>query len=304
MTVQVLLSTYNGERYLRPQLESLFAQDYPHLTVLARDDGSQDGTLMLLQEYAARYPQVTVFTGENQGAARSFLHLVQRSSPTADYLAFCDQDDVWHHDKISRAVEWLRRCPSDMPALYCSRVAIVDGRLQLLRYSDMPKKPLSFCNALVECCIWGCTVVINAAARQLLLREMPQFLCMHDCWVYLVVSAFGTVLHDEEPHILYRRHGTNTSMIPVQTSDRWRVQLRHFWQHGKQRLVTRQAEEFLRIYGSLVSPDYRQIVERFLNSRQRLWDRLCYALDCDVYHQSILGHLMLRALIVLDRVHC
>jgi len=304
MTVQVLLSTYNGEDYLRPQLESLLAQDYPHLIVSARDDGSQDGTLALLQKYAAQSSQVTVIAGENRGAARSFLHLVQCSSPTADYLAFCDQDDVWQRDKISRAVEWLHRCPSEMPALYCSRVAIVDERLQLIRYSDMPSKPLSFCNALVESCLWGCTIVINAAARHLLLREVPQFLCMHDCWIYLVVSAFGTILYDAEPRILYRRHDKNASLIPLQASDRWRVQLQRFWQHGKQRLVTRQAEEFLRIYGPIVLPQYRQILERFLHSRQRLWDRLRYALDCDVYHQSTLGHLMLRALIVLDRVYC
>src|SRR5690242_9732967 len=114
MTVQVLLSTYNGEPYLRPQLDSVLAQDYPRLTILARDDSSQDGTLALLREYAARYPALTVLSGENRGAAQSFMQLLQWSSPAADYFAFCDQDDVWHSDKISRAVEWLRRCPSAM----------------------------------------------------------------------------------------------------------------------------------------------------------------------------------------------
>lgn len=302
MTVQVLLSTYNGTTYLRPLLESLLAQDYPEVEILIRDDGSSDRTLDLLQDYASSFSKITVTSGANLGPARSFFQLLGRSSSAADYLAFCDQDDVWLKDKVSRAVEFLRRGPQEIPALYCSRVAIVNENLQLIRYSDIPKKGLSFRNALVECLVWGCTIVINQAARQLLLREFPRDVCMHDGWIYLVVSAFGTVLYDDESKILHRRHAGNASMIPLKGRDRLKVQALRFLRYGRAQLVVRQAEEFRRIYSSSVPVECRQVLERFLGCRKRFKDRLRYAAGCDVYHQSTLGHLMLRVLIVLDRI--
>ncbi len=223
MTVQVLLSTYNGTTYLRPLLESLLAQDYPEVEILIRDDGSSDRTLDLLQDYASSFSKITVTSGANLGPARSFFQLLGRSSSAADYLAFCDQDDVWLKDKVSRAVEFLRRGPQEIPALYCSRVAIVNENLQLIRYSDIPKKSLSFRHALVECFVWGCTIVINQAARQLLLRRFPRDVCMHDGWMYLFFSAFGTVLYDDESRILHRRHAGNVSTIPLKDRDRLMV---------------------------------------------------------------------------------
>jgi glycosyltransferase involved in cell wall biosynthesis len=302
MTVQVLLSTYNGTTYLRPLMESLLAQDYPQVEIFVRDDGSSDGTINLLQEYATSFSNVTLISGENLGAARSFLKLLEQSSPTADYMAFCDQDDVWLKDKISRAIEWLHRCPQEIPTMYCSRVAIVTENLQFIRYSNIPKKRLSFPNALVECLLFGCTMVINQAARQLLLREFPRYVRMYDGWIYIVISAFGSVLYDDEPRILHRRHTRNFSMIPLTLRDRLQVQGRRFLQYGKTQLLIRQAEEFKRIYGSFVPAESRQVVGRFLECRKRFRDRLRYALTCDVYHQSTSGHLMLRLLIVLNRV--
>ncbi len=302
MIVQVLLSTYNGTTYLKPLMESLRAQDYPDIEILVRDDGSSDGTINLLQEYALSSLNITITGGENLGAARSFLKLLEQSSPTADYVAFCDQDDVWLKDKISRAVEFLDRCPNEIPALYCSRFTIVNENLKFIKYSDIPKKGLSFRNALVECLIWGCTIVINQSARQILLRELPRYVRMHDAWVYLVVSAFGVVLYDEESRILYRRHARNASMIPLTFRDRILIRVRQFLRYGNKQSVVRQAEEFRRIYGSFVPTESEQVLERFLESRKHFRDRFRYALTCDVYHQSALGHLMLRFLIVLNRV--
>src|SRR5512144_1359787 len=102
MVVQVLLSTYNGAAYLKPQMESLLSQD-ARVKILVRDDGSSDGTVPLLREYQATHPDIEVVCGTNVGFAQSFLQLLTLSSPTADYIAFCDQDDVWQPGKVSRA---------------------------------------------------------------------------------------------------------------------------------------------------------------------------------------------------------
>jgi len=101
--VQILLSTYNGVDYLKPQMESLLAQDHADVKILVRDDGSSDGTVALLREYQARC-DLEIVGGENVGFAQSFLRLLSLSSPTVDYVAFCDQDDVWQPVKVSRSV--------------------------------------------------------------------------------------------------------------------------------------------------------------------------------------------------------
>jgi hypothetical protein len=241
--------------------------------------------------------------GGHAGIAQSFLDLVRSSSANVDYLAFCDQDDIWQKDKCSRAIQFLEHYPSEIPALYCSRVAMVDEHLQLIRLSDMPRRGLSFRNALVESVVWGCTVVINQAARRLLLRGSPRHALVHDRWIYLVVSAFGVLKFDAEARILHRRHKTNSSMIPTTAAQRWLIQRKQYVQFGRQQRVTKQAREFLEIYGEDLPAGTRRTLERFLRSRNNVLDRLRYAVSCDVYHQSRVGHLMLRLLIGLDRLY-
>ncbi len=304
MRVQILVSTYNGVAHLRPLVESLLAQDHPQIDVLVRDDGSSDGTIPLLREYAGRHANVEVIAGESLGVTGSFFRLLELSSPAAGYLALCDQDDVWQPDKISRAVKTLNDSRRKGPILYCSRLAVVDAHLNLLGYSDIPRRGLSFRNALVQSSFFGCTSVFNQAARVLLLREFPQHACAHDWWMYLVASAFGVVIYDAEPRILYRRHPANVSGITLRTWDTWRVKICRFLKYGKLRLVVRQAEEFRRIHGPMLPGDHRRTLERFLERRPCVWDRLGYALSGDVYRQSRRDDLILKALIVLDRLVC
>ena len=299
MSVQILLSTYNGERYLRPLLESLLAQDYANVTVFVRDDGSTDNTPTLLREYANSSNKISIIYGEHLGFVQSFFTLIALASRTAEYVALCDQDDLWQRDKVSRAVEFLNRCPPETPALYCSRLAVVDAELKPLGYSDVPQKGLSFRNALVENHVTGCTTLFNRAALALL-THIPSACVSHDWWIYLVISAFGTVVYDRESKILYRRHASNVFGMPTETMDSWRIKIRAFLKDGNCKLLVRQAEEFLRIHGPSLNNEHREVIERFLESRKQFWTRLRYALSCDVYRQSRLDQYILKARIALD----
>jgi glycosyltransferase involved in cell wall biosynthesis len=301
-TVQILLSTYNGARYLEPLVESVAMQDWPDLDVLVRDDGSSDDTLALLQELSARHRRMTVQAESNVGFVQSFFRLLELSSPAADYLAFCDQDDVWHRDKISRAVATLRSYPDLDPLLYCSRLELVDQDLRHLGYSAVPRRGVTFRNALVECPLQGCTVVINRAARHLLLGGLPAHAFSHDWWMYLVISAFGTVVYDEEAHIRYRCHGSNVFGASLRTVDRVRVHGRRFLDVGASRPVAAQAAAFMRAYGSSLGDEHQSVLRRFLASRQPVWRRLAYACHCDVYRQSRISDAILRLLIAVDRL--
>lgn len=152
-------------------------------------------------------------SGSNLGPAQSFFRLLAEADETADIVMFADQDDFWLPDRVARASDMLAAAgPSDMPLLYCSRVSVTDERLRIVGAIPPEDTRPSFGNALIENIAMGCTIAMNQAARRLLLsRPLPGDALMHDWWCYLVVSAFGRVVFDPQPTILYRRHdGTFT----------------------------------------------------------------------------------------------
>ncbi len=211
--IQILLSTYNGSRFLRTQLDSLLAQDYPCFEILARDDGSTDDTCAILREYAARYPNLTYTAGENLGAMQSFFALMRKADPSAGYYAFCDQDDYWFPDKLSAAVRLLSEhggADSPTPLLYCGKPVLADEQLNPLPVSIRSGEKIpSFGNALIENICYGCTAVVNRELLRLAAQTAPADAIMHDWWLYLLASCWGTVLYDGSSHLYYRQYSGN-----------------------------------------------------------------------------------------------
>ena len=204
--VCVLLSTYNGEKYIKEQLESLYSQEGVSITLLVRDDGSSDSTCSVLdvEQGAGR---LTWYTGENLKPAFSFWNLLQKA-PDSPFYAFCDQDDVWDNDKLKVAVDKLVSA-GDMPALYFCQTRLVDASLNEIE-SVKISPLLTYDEALIYHFVTGCTMVINSAMREVLLRYTPEFIRMHDIWIYDVAQAVGAkVFFDSVPHISYRQHGGN-----------------------------------------------------------------------------------------------
>lgn len=206
--VSVLMSTYNGEAFLAEQIDSILKQSHRDLELLIRDDGSRDGTLVLVERYARKDGRVRWLAEDNLGVIGSFFRLLGLASDTSAYYALCDQDDYWLRNKLRRAIATLEQCPADVPAMYFSRLRIVDGSLHPARQSYVPAC-FSIGNALVENIATGCTIVLNRAARDLVLRNLPRECCMHDWWIYLLVLSKGRVFYDSHAGILYRQHGGN-----------------------------------------------------------------------------------------------
>ena len=127
--VQVLMSTYNGQKYLEEQINSILNQENVEISLLVRDDESSDDTIKVLQELSQKNKNISYFTGKNMGPARSFMELVNKSS-SADYYAFSDQDDVWDSKKIISAIEKLEKI--ERPCLYISALEIVDENLNTI----------------------------------------------------------------------------------------------------------------------------------------------------------------------------
>jgi len=300
--VNVLLSTFNGEKFLPDLLDSLLRQTHPDWLLSVRDDGSSDGTLEILKTYRPSFPAMRVSEGRNIGVVDSFFTLLREGDPSCDFFAFCDQDDVWKPDKLADAVRQLGKTDPRVPALGCSRVEYVDQGLNPLGLSRLPRKP-GFGNALVENISGGCTFTMNAAAREIILSSLPEKAIMHDWWCYLVVSGFGTIFYDPTPQVLYRQHGNNSI---GGTSNR----LLHFAQRTRRFLddsdrmyrVTDQAREFVSCFGDRLDPKNAVVLDGLLRSKSGLPSRLRYAFSpMEVWRQSYADTLILRMLILLGR---
>ena len=214
--VAIVLSTYNGERFITDQLESFRTQTYTNWRLFWRDDGSSDRSCDLVDAFGISLPPgqcVLLDDGRrHRGIAGSFLWLLQRFVATGadDLVAFADQDDIWLPEKLARAVEALRRCPSHLPALYCARQMLVDQQCRTLGPSPETRRPPGFPASLAQNIATGCTVVLNSIAARLIASLEPPSSTLHDWWSYLVVTAAGgQILVDGIPTVLYRQHGGN-----------------------------------------------------------------------------------------------
>jgi glycosyltransferase involved in cell wall biosynthesis len=298
--VQVLLGTYNGGRYLPQLLDSVFRQAGVAVEVLARDDGSTDGSWETLQRYAASHPLSPVL-GQRLHPTGNYFWLLHHASSDADYIAIADQDDVWLERKLARATGVLARLDPSTPALYCSRRTVVDAELRVLGLSrPVPRGP-SFENSLVQNIATGATMVINQAARAALDRGYPASAFLYDWWMYQVIAGLGTVVFDDESHILYRQHGGNVVGESLSSLDRFVVSVRRARARGFRHYSKVQLAELDRIHGPFLDPRRREVLRRQLEAGRTLPERVRRARRPGVVFQAGWQQLVFQCLILLNR---
>lgn len=301
--VQILLSTYNGEKYVEQQLDSLLQQEYKNLEILIRDDGSSDKTVSILETYQDQYPNVKVIKGENKGVISSFFELALKASESADYFAFCDQDDFWKPTKISRAIDLMEKENSDGSLLYCSRLDIVDENLQLLKQSQILPQEVGLENAIIQNVATGCTIVFNKALLELFKSHLPSIIekvTMHDAWFYLLGSAFGKVIYDEQSHILYRQHSSNTLGMADNKFKSALIRYKKFQEKGHEKPFTQQAEEFYRLFKGDLDSNQKKMVEDYLYKRNSFFERALYSINNPLYRQNRRDTIIFRILYSLN----
>jgi glycosyltransferase involved in cell wall biosynthesis len=218
--IAVLLSTYNGQRFLAGQLDSLRAQTHADWVLYWRDDGSSDASPTILRAFLGDLPpgRVVAFDDPGRyGATGSFLRLLSAAVRDGhETLAFADQDDVWLSDKLARGAAALRSVPAGVPALYFARQRVVDTELRPLGLSLPIRRPPGFPAALTQNLATGCTQMLNRVAAELVAASTAPAAANHDWWCYLVVAAAGgRLLYDPTPAVLYRQHAGNTIGAPA-----------------------------------------------------------------------------------------
>ena len=218
--VAVLMSTFNGGKFLKEQIDSVLNQINVDVCLLVRDDGSTDGTQSILDDYKSQN-LLNWYQGDNVGPAKSFMDLVFQA-PNCDYYAFCDQDDFWLPNKLFRAVSLLEN--AECPALYCSANTLVNEHLEA--YTQVQRKQIrkspTFGGVLLKCCAIGCTYVFNKMARNQILKTPGDAeIVMHDAWIQKIIFCIGDVIYDNESFILYRQHEKNVIGSSTSKTNQW-----------------------------------------------------------------------------------
>ena len=267
MKLAVLMSTYNGEKYIREQLDSLLAQSLRPDLIYIRDDGSKDDTAAILEEYASENPFIKYYAGKNKGPAKSFWELIC-TCEKADYYALCDQDDVWFKDKLETAVKMLKQEDNSIPLLYCSKYTLTDGDLkpinsnvsELYNYSD-------FSHALIYHTAPGCTFVFNEEARKKIVKyDVEKEYCLiHDAIIHKVVTMFGKMILDNTSHMYYRQHGNNEIGMNANGFKVFLGRVNRFLNGKIRNYRSKTAKSLLNVYGNEVSPDKKKLLNIVAN---------------------------------------
>jgi glycosyltransferase involved in cell wall biosynthesis len=224
--VAVLLSSYNGEKYIAEQIDSILNQTYPNIDIYVRDDCSRDGTVEILRDYAKDDSIILIEGEKNLGYPEGFYEML-RTVTEADYFSFSDQDDIWEPDKISRAVVGLNRRAQDKPALFFANYDICDEKLNYIRTSSCLRTKPEFRNSLYACLGLGFTFVLNRAAKEMITNQRSVYGETKDVWIGMLCSAFGEIIFDRKP---CAKHRKNPGAYSAQESSFWQTQKERFKQ--------------------------------------------------------------------------
>ncbi|WP_346026539.1 glycosyltransferase family 2 protein [Beduinella massiliensis] len=287
--VEILMTTYNGERYLREQIDSILGQSYKGWHLLISDDGSTDHTPDIIEEYQARYPQQIsrVRLGKRFGNAREHFFALMQAS-TAGIVFFCDQDDVWLPEKMERTLRAMSDAQQmygkEVPLLAYTDVTPVNERFEVISPSLMQMQQqnpnaVDYRNILFQNIVTGCTSAANRALIELAARCTDiTSTVMHDWWIALVAARFGKLAYVDDCTLLYRQHIGN-SVGAQDVRSLWYIwyKITHF--RAFRKIVCtkkRQAAVFLKTYEKCLPKDDKRLLQDFSAEHSSLVFKLNY----------------------------
>jgi len=287
--VNILLATYNGEKYLEQQLDSIFSQTFKNWLLIIHDDNSTDQTVGIIRKYVKQHPDKINFIDDTisfGSASGNFSFLLQQAD--SDYIMFCDQDDIWLPQKIELTLTKMREMEHDFPArplLVHTDLTVVDENMNVLgesfwKYANIDPTQDSVNALILQNVVTGCTLMINKSLLSLS-KPIPKEVIMHDWWIALVASLFGEIGIVETPTLLYRQHGGNDTGAK-------KYDLKYiFWRIVKRPTIDKyftQANLIGARYGTMISAEQKKLFDdirkwkeagffrkRSIIIRHRLW---------------------------------
>ena len=262
--VEIVMATYNGEKYIKEQLDSLLSQSYPDLLVDVCDDGSTDDTVSIVKEYEKKDRRVRLFENKtNQGYIRNFMSgIVRCDSP---YIMLCDQDDIWNRDKVELTLEKMKQMEREnpeKPVLVFTDAMNFDSSTgkKLGRFHEMSHlnvKKVDTAHLFMENKCIGCTIMMNRVILPYL-RELPEEIRVHDWWLALICSHFGKVVYVDKMTLHYRQHSDN--MIGTSSFFQYVAKrIRHIKEQKEAlRATFAQGTAFYRMFGGQITDPERK----------------------------------------------
>lgn len=298
--IVVLLSTYNGEKYLKEQIDSILNQKSFHqIDLMVRDDGSSDGTKTILKFYEEKYPErVKVNFEKNIGYIHSFFELI-REAEGYDYYALSDQDDIWLEDKIETAIKACEGEGYEGPLLYGSSSFLVNDKLEIMGETQKNLKGITWDNLLIQNFFPGHTQVFNHALCEILKADVDcSKIYVHDFWITYMAFLHGKVIFDNESHTYYRQHGTNTVGFG-KNSVEWIVERIRRIGHSDNKKIAVQIQYFYDTCAEDMDEELKTKVEEFIRSQSNFWKRSSYLFRTNLYRQKSFETILFKILYLL-----
>lgn len=294
--VAVLISTYNGEKYLEEQLNSILNQTYKNIEIVIRDDGSKDSTVDIIKKYQEKYDNIILKEGTNVGFIKSFFQLLTLAN--ADYYAFCDQDDSWIENKIELAVNALNEVDNSKPNMVFGNSDYYDENMNLISKGE-EHKTFSFKNSLYECVAQGMTMTINQVAKEAIIDNIPEKCLFHDWWTYMICSGQGNVLYNDTTVVKYRRFAKNATAEgqSVFKVFLWRLE-KLFADNGMKDIRTQQLE-YKRLFYNNLSDENKQIMDLFVQEKYNFFKALKKAFYSKKIRRKKSDDFMIRVLFII-----
>ena len=254
--IDILLATYNGDKYLENQLYSLLSQTYKDWRLLIHDDGSTDDTLQIIQKFQDLDPRIQLLDDGIKcgGPAQNFLHLLKQS--TADYTIFCDQDDIWFETKLAD----LKNAFENKPMLvfcdaysYSENKGIIANKVIAVERKHLRQQ--LFLNGGIH----GCSIMFNKPLRDKI-HTIPPHQAMHDHFLTLFALSFGTLKYLNKSLMLYRQFHENKFTTNIDTSIIKRLASAHPVVERKHYIAT---QEFYNAYKEDLKPKQRTLFQEY-----------------------------------------
>ena len=278
--IEVLMAVYNGSAYIREQIDSILNQTYKNWHLTISDDGSTDGTDLIADEYAAKYPeQITrVYSGVRFGNARDHFMWLSENC-TSRYMLYSDQDDVFNPEKMSRLMDAMqnaeRQWGRDLPILVFSDQTVVDEKLNVIEPSLMRCQKQAFDSfdyhaLLIQNVVTGGAMMVNRPLCSLAVQcRSRERIIMHDWWMAATAARFGKVIYLDEPLSLYRQHGGNSVGAKRVGSAGYIAGMMGNLRGVREMILRKksQAGVFEETYTALLTAEDRQFLSRMKQSR-------------------------------------
>ncbi len=298
--ITVIMSTYNGSKFVEKQIESILTQKGVNLTLYVRDDGSKDDTVKILQVLAKKHNNIIISPEQNVGWEHSFL-IALKNAPKADFYAFSDQDDFWFDDKLSSGIKFIEQSGiKSSPLMYhCNKISVDEDLKPYMHQIRRIPHPLNRQNAMVQEYAQGCSIILNEEARKLVTRHIPKSKLGHDFWCGLLCYLFGKVIYDNKPYFYHITHGCNAS---------GEGHIIRGW-IGRLKILLEKPQAYyfpymdlIVGYSDLLNVEDRQFIYKVENYKKSICDKLSLLFSRKFVRGSVLGTISLKVAILFNKL--